>query len=676
MSISQYITTDTTSVWGDTLHTVGSRDDQIVEFIMSEFNWFSTARQERESIWVECWAAYLGSPAATAAMRGRLLRHVGDVGNDWRHRINVGKAFENVETVVSYLMSAFFPNNEWFDVVPTEENLYKLAPIVRKYTATKLQQAQFISHWEMHLRQAAITGLSCIALPWRFETTKFKKKVKVRTPHYDKQPELGKRIKYEESIVEKVIVNRPSFEVIDIFDIYVQPNAIDINDCPVIRRITKSKAELAQCIQSGYYKNINTLDVVRATPYAQAGDTAQGNKQLIKTFQGIQIDNGYHWGDEVELLEYWGDVHLDGITYHDMCAVVCCGKLVKFETNPYWCGKPFIFSSYIPIVRSVTALGTIEPSLGMLHELNIITNQRLDNLELSVNSMWEKLDDGVMGDEDVYTEPGKVFKVGAMGNLRPIDMPTSFTVTYDEASVLEQRIDKNTGTGAMVGAGVGRSGERVTATEIQATRDAGGNRLSGVHKHIEETSLYPLLAKLYRLFQQFVEEDETIRTPRQGEVGSYDYVKIGHEELQHEFNLMPVGANHVADKEYEINKTLQFLQVAAQYPDMSKHVNFYTILLKLARLYGFDDVDQYIIENITVPEGQANAGAVPTAPPQAPNPEEDMLKAFYEGGGSANVSAMQGQLQADGGASMLNEMFGVDISGAPPAMSPDALAMQ
>lgn len=673
MSISKFITTDTSSVWGDRLHNTGSRDQQVVEFIMNQLEWFSTARQEREAIWLETWAAYLGSPAAVATMRNRLLRHVGDVNNDWRHKINVGKAFENVETIISYLQGAFFPNNEWFDVIPTEPGLFELAPVIKKYTATKLQQAAFISHWEMFLRQMCITGTSVLALPWRYETTQFKKKVKVRNPKYGENPELGERIKYKVDTVEKVIVNRPSFETLDIFDVYLQPNAVDVNDSPIIRRLTKTKAELAQCIQSGYYRNLSALDVVQHKPYysTNTNSVANSNKQLIKTFQGINVENGYHWGDEIELFEYWGDVHLDGVTYYDICATICCNKLVKFETNPYWCGKPFIIGTYIPVVRSISALGTIEPSLGMLHELNIITNQRLDNLELSVNSMWEHVNDGTLQPEDVFTEPGKVFPVAAPGNIRPIEMPRNFTITYDEANVLETRIDKNTGTGAMVGAGVGRSGERVTATEIQATRDAGGNRLSGVHKHIEESALFPLLTKVYRLFQQFIEEDETIRVPGE-EIGTHNYIAVGSDELQHEFTLLPVGANHVADKEYEINKTLQFLQVAAQYPEMTKHVNFYAILLKLARLYGFDDVDQYIIEDRNQPEQTQPQQMAPATP----NPEEEMMKAFYEGGGSANVSAMQGEMQADGGASMMNSMFGVDIGGAPPAMSPDALAVQ
>ncbi len=470
-----------------------------------------------------------------------------------------------------------------------------------------------------------------MALPWRYETAKFKKKVKIETPNYGKPQEHGTKARFKVDTVEKVLINRPDFETLDIFDIYLQPNATDCNESPVIRRLTKTKADLAGCISSGYYRNLTTLDTVRATPY-YSSSTSQSNKQLIKQFQGIQVENGYHWGDEVELFEFWGDVHLDGVTYHDVIATICCGKLVRFETNPYWGGKPFIIGTYTPVVRSITAIGTIEPSLGMLHELNIITNQRLDNLEISIDSMWEMVNDGTLQPEDIYTAPGKVFSVSQPGNIRPVEMPRNFTVSYDESSVLEQRIDKNTGTGAMIGAGAGRTGERVTATEIQATRDAGGNRLSGIHKHIEETALYPLLKKVFRSFQQFVEEDETIRVPG-AEVDEYDYVAVGAEELQHDFTLLPVGANHVADKEYEINKTLQFLQLAAQYPQMTEHVNFYRILVKLARLYGFDDVDQYIVEGKNAEAVQQEAPQ--QMPPQAPNPEEDMMKAFYEGGGSA-----------------------------------------
>jgi hypothetical protein len=661
---SEFITTSTTH-WGKVDSTV-SRDKQIVAFVHKQLQWFSNARLKREEVWTECWAAYLGSPEAMDSMRKTFLRTVGDVENDWRHKINVGKAFENVETIVAYLQAAFFPNKDWFDAIPSEPGYMDLVPVIKQFTREKFRQGKFISHWEMFLRQCCITGVSVIALPWRYEAIPKKKKVKVNQPLYPNNViDLDSKAKYKEVVYEKVLSNRPEFETLDVFDVYFQPNCIDLNDSPIIRRLTKTKAELAQCVSSGHFKSLTYEDIERAKAYIPGN--SESNKELIKYYQGLDLNDAFNWGDEVELYEYWGDVHLDGITYHDVVATVCCGQLVRFETNPYWCGKPFVVGSYIPIVRSISALGTIEPSLGMLHELNIVTNQRLDNLEISINSMWEMVNDGTLQPEDVYSAPGRVFPVAQTGNLKPVEMPNNFTITYDESSVLETRIDKNTGTGSYVSPNSARSGERVTATEIQAVREAGGNRLSGVHKHLEETALFLVLEKCFKLFQQFITDDEIIRIPGK-EQDSYDYVSVGAEELQYDFRLEPIGADHVADKEYEINKTLQFLQVSAQYPQMAEHVNFYKILLKLATLFGFDDVDQYIIEKMNEESMTAQQGQQPMQQPI--NGQDALMKEMYEAGGVPMQNALQSNLQADGGANLMSEMFGINSQEALPAVPP------
>lgn len=660
----EFITTSTTR-WGK-VDTTTSRDKQIVAFVDKQLSWFTNARLEREQVWLECWAAYLGSPQAMDSMRKTFLRSVGDVQNDWRHKLNVGKAFENVETIVAYLQSAFFPNKDWFDVIPTEPGYAELATVIKQFTRKKFREGNFISHWEMFLRQCCITGMSIIALPWRYETIKQKKRVKIAQPNYiNNVVDFDEKTEYKEVTYEKILHNHPEFETLDVFDIYLQPNCIDVNSSPIIRRLTKTKAELAQCVSNGHYKNLTYEDIAKAKAYVP-GNT-ESNKQLIKYYQGLDLNDSFSWGDEVELYEYWGDVHLDGITYHDVIATICCGQLVRFETNPFWCGKPFVVGTYIPIVRSISALGTIEPSLGMLHELNIITNQRLDNLELSANSMWEMVNDGTLQPEDVYTSPGRVLPVAQTGNLKPIEMPNNFTITYDEATVLETRIDKNTGTGSYVSPNSARSGERVTATEIQAVREAGGNRLSGVHKHLEETALFLVLQKCFKLFQQFITEDEVIRIPGK-EQDTFDYVAVGAEELKYDFHLEPIGADHVADKEYEINKTLQFLQVSAQYPEMAKHVNFYKILLKLATLFGFDDVDNYIIEEYNPEAGMTSQAKQGMQTSQPMSGQEALMQEMYAAGGLPMQNAVQANLQADGGANLMSEMFGLNTNESIPTV--------
>lgn len=73
--------------------------------------------------------------------------------------------------------------------------------------------------------------------------------------------------------------------------------------------------------------------------------------------------------------------------------------------------------------------------------------------------MFTMVDDGILDIDEVYTSPGKVFKVASHDSLRPMDMGNSnFTVSYQEAATLESNIDRITSTGPLIGGGQPRGG--------------------------------------------------------------------------------------------------------------------------------------------------------------------------------------------------------------------------
>lgn len=621
----------------------------VAGYVNSEFERFQSARHRVEETWLESWSAYLGTPEAQDFDRMSTLRLIGDANGDWRHRINVGKAFESVETIHSYLIQAIFPNRDWFSVSPMQPGYLELSKVIKKYMGNKFQSCNFRSHWETFLRQLIITGNSVMALPWRYETVKWKKRIKVKVPVLDHMGQvIDERVEWNEVEQDRIISNEPAFEALDVFDVFIDPQATDPNDGALVRRLVKTRASIIQLVKSGLYKNIGPLDVIKAKAVSQA----EHNKNTVRLFQGVDVGAPYNMGDLVELYEYWGDVHLQGITYHDVVVTVMGDKVLRFEPNPYWAGKPFIVGSYIPVVRQPYAMGAIQPSLGMLHQLNTITNQRLDNIELAIDSMWQVVDDGVTDISDIYTAPGKIIQVAEMGNIAPVARDTNFTVSYQEASVLESSIDKNFGTGPLIGVGQGRGGERVTAAEIQAVRDAGGNRLSGVHKHIEDTSLLPLLSKVYRLMQQFVTEDEVVRVTG-SQPGENVFIQVGPQELSYDFQFAPVGADHVTDKQQYIQTRLDFIASVSQNPEMAAHVDFKNILLDLVQHFGFEEPEKYIKEAPEAPPQEVQGGA--------PVPQEDpLMEELGQMGGQHLQDAFMGRAMADGDESLvLNELTGI-----------------
>lgn len=596
---------------------------------------YKNARLRLEEYWQACWSYYYGTPEAVQVQRslGRLFQ--GDTRTDWRHRITLGKGYEIVETIHGYFMQATFPTRRWFRATPCYPGYQQLAGVVTKYTQDKLTKAQFRLNYEMFLRQLIVTGTSVIALPWRYETVKQRKKVRTTVPSFVVGVEDG--VRWDVIEVEKVSHNEPDFEVLDIFDCWLDPNTNDINKGNFVRRIRKTRADVINLINAGVYSGAKPSDVMHCSSYVRGED----KRREVRELNGLTLEHPVNMGDTIELFEFWGDLNLPGVVLRDVVVLVMGNHVLRCDPNPYWSGKPFVMGTYTDTASKPYGVGALMPVLGMLHELNTITNHRLDALEIALDPMYTMVDDGVLNAADVYTEPGRVFTVGDHNTLRPMQGHTVNTVSYTEVQNLEQYVDKAIGTGAMVSANAARRGERVTATEIQATRDAGGNRLSNVHGHVNEQVLVPLLAKMLRLMQQFVTESEVVRIEQQG--GSVEYYGVGAEELAYDFILEPLGADHILSQQDYVQKRLDFLASVAPYPEMISRIDMSKYLEDLLLNFGMENPETYLKPVEEAPE----------ATDVESDPVSDSLRTM---GGNAFVGAYGSS--PEGMAEMTNMLMG------------------
>lgn len=549
---------------------------------------YQNARRTKESTWMECWQAYLGSPEAVADFIGAgVLRGSStDAAQFWRHRIHKSKAYSNVETVVGYMTGAFFPNKEWVSLTPQLPGLAQLEPVLNKYFLHKLDSAGFKAEWALFLRQLCITGSSCIALPWRREAVPVHQRHPVTTPNAD-EGGLMKRGPYRESVVERVVYNAPEFEVVNCFDYWLDPREPNPQRANMVRRVSRTKGHLLEEIQLGLYPHLQAGHVCMAPSTTHTNN----DKRAVQYYQGIS------WcpEDEIELYEFWGNLETSEGVFKDVHVVTLGPHVALFENNPFWGGRPFIHGSYTPVVGTPYGLGLLEPALGCLHELDSITNQRLDNSELVMNGMWTYTPDGVLRVEDVYSEPGRVIQVADHNSIRPLQLGSpNFTVSYSEQQNLEADIDQATGTGSFINVGQGRGGDRVTAQEIQATRDAGGNRLTSVYTWVSTTAFEPLLNRVWQSIRQFVTEDETLRLSENSVDGpKWVWLTIEPTDLG-EFHVKPVGADHIADREFALNKRLQFLDLVSANPVMSEQLDWLEVMKDLASRFGYDDFDRFM----------------------------------------------------------------------------------
>jgi hypothetical protein len=637
-------------------------NQDIVDFIKGLHKHWSEDRQPIEEEWKACWAEYFSNSRGADTIRAEAAQIIGDVQTDWRHKIPTGKAFELVEDANSYLQGAFFPNKQWFDILPKQiipdDDWVDVLKVIQKFIQVKLDEAYFSEYWDMNVRQCLITGTSVLALPWRYETTKSKKNVKITNSKGTES--------FVPKVVEKVIKNGLDICVLDMFDFFIDPLASDPKNANCIRRYTKTKGELVRLVENGTFNQEKVSTILNLERMSE--DSSTYNKSEKVYFAGASSgQKEYCSTDKVDVLEYWGNIVVAGRELIDVCATISGDTLLDLRPNPFWGGKPYVVTTFVRVHEHPYGLGLLAPVCGQLHQMFTTMNHRLDISELVVNPMWKMLNDGTTDLSSLFSAPAKIIPVESMENLQPITFNAqNLGITVEEENMLEQRIERVTGISAYVGQGGGRDAERVTAAEVNAKRNAGGNRLGRYHKHIEDTALRELLEKCYSFMQQFVVDDEIVRVTGASAgstTGSYDFIKVGQEELQHEVDIIPVGSDWVVDKEREITERLDFIGLVSQNPIMSQMVNWEEVMKDLARRMIKQDWDKFInlgtqqaapmpsgIQDSATPPQQDIQPPMPPAPPEFSIPVEQRLAA------EAPLEGKQAMMQMMGNPEVMNQL--------------------
>lgn len=591
---------------------------------------WKAARYGLEQHWRECWALYFGTKNAEDFLRSRVqVDAVGDVGKDWRHHISQAKAYDLVETAIPYFKSASFPNEDWFDLVPVVpvpgDDLHMALKVLKGFIKKKLDDSNFKSVWEVFLRQLCICGTSVIALPWRLETTHKKKRVRVRGEWGDTMQEME---------VEKIVYNAPDMAVEDMFNIYLNPDEDDPNRTDMIRRFTLQRGEIARLVRDGVYPKAKLSDIYNVRPWKRGRE----ERNDVDTF--YHVETAALNSDVLELYEFWGCLELPNKELYDVVITWAGEQLLRVETNPYYGGRPFVVGRYTPIPASPFGWGMLSPIMGNLHELNILANSRLDGLEITLQPTFLVRNDGTVDPNDVTVEPGKAIPVADVDGIRQLITDNNFAaVSLQEEQIREQLIERRTGTSSFVGTAPGRSGERVTAKEVEATQSAGGSRLSGVYENIERESLMEVLQRTYQYAQQFQSFDEII--PVQGKDSSeLLYAQVGALELSYDMNIKPIGAAHIADKEHRLRMYTDWLAVMNSNEQLMQYINWEEVAREFTRKFIEHEPDRFI-------QGQeAQAQQMPMGQPS-------FADAAAEVGGNELKNAVNANMMMDGGMNMM-----------------------
>lgn len=533
----------------------------------------------------------------------------------WRHRVSTGKPFEIVETLVAYFKGATFPTDDWFNCAALQPNLGDHAKLIKELTKVELETAFVRDRYEAMYRNAAIYGVSTVKLCWKEEQDR---RLSIEFDELGLPKERWKTID----------TSSLSLENIHPYDVWFMGNKCP-NSGGLFVRLHPSKQDLYYWSQQGY---ITITDELLEEYKDEYKDTVEDKHPNDVAKMGV--------------VEYYGPLLYNGHRYWCVHAIFVGDVLVRMADSVYGCGIPYVTTTMFEDKDSIYGMTVLDPASSALHTMAVLLNSRLDNLTIRIDNMWERVDDGLLSSEDVYSEPGKVFNVSQLGNIRPIDLgPPNFVVTYDEGMVQDRAINGICSVGPLIGGGQPRSGERVTAQEISAVRDSGGTRLSAIHTHFEDQFTIPFLRKAFLLLQQYVVNPRVVSL-YDYELDTRAFFQVDPEYLSYPYEFRPVGATYVVELQRQLQDVMQLIDVAGRVPEMAKMLDYPKLLTEVLKQMRFPNAKSFI-------------KSPPTSPTSAPTePLPDM-------GGELMAQGIKTQLVQDGGASMINNL-GVPTEGIPP----------
>lgn len=493
----------------------------------------------------------------------------------------VPSAWSVIETLLPQIMSAIVNNKVFVQVLPVEKDDVKQAKLVEQLIMYQLNRAEFYPKFYQWFKSCLIYGTAYMKVGWDFRSREI--------TATESETLFGLKIGTKQIRKKIIEFDGPQMDYVNPYDLYVDPRATRIKNARyAIHRVWKDIDYLYEMQERKLYKNIDLVrpgvgyldDILRSV----FGDVSR-----VPTGQIAQDKN------KVELLEYW----------ERGCVRTLANRttLIRDDKNEYHHGEiPIIDIRDTVLPDMFFGVGSIEPILSLIHELNALRNQRLENVKNITNKVylgnrnadvnWETLED-----DDV---PGGVILTDDINNtLKPKDENAVFVPTINEENIVKNDIQEATGVWDYAKGATPSRAE--TATGISKLQQAAFNRFALKIQNIMQTGVKPLVRFFIQLDQQFLTKAQAVRIA--GEKG-WDFKDVSAADIPLEYDLV----ENIGAIEYNKDLRRQQLLMVSQTPIMN--------LPNIRK----DELQKEILDEL-VDDPDRIVGPIQAAPPMVPGQE-------------------------------------------------------
>ena len=220
----------------------------------------------------------------------------------------------------------------------------------------------------------------------------------------------------------------PNFEALNIYDCFPDPNSTNISNMRwFIYRTFKTVDELENENDTrgfDYYSNLKELRQA-VEDKSKSSDTNNTSlpdnlqyREHRRTMLSTQELEGQDKSnpDLVVLRRFTRDRWVDYVPEYDM--------VIRDIENPYFHGElPIVYGVDYPYPGELYGMGEIEPIDRIQRAINAVLNQRLDNVELTINNMWKVQKGHGVDLHTLVSTPGNIVTTNDMNAVEPILVP-------------------------------------------------------------------------------------------------------------------------------------------------------------------------------------------------------------------------------------------------------------
>lgn len=449
----------------------------------------------------------------------------------WRSKLFVPWSFTVVETIIP---KVFARDPKWRAISRSPDFPPDGPAVVQDLLNYQWGRMGMRMKMYDYIKDSLMYSKGMAKVSWRFKT-------KTKTMM---EPIVGKddKITFKEVKKTDIDYDDPMVEIVDPFDIYIDPDATSSGyggDAQFL--IHRKTVPLKEVKDNPNYQNV---DEIKQANYAD-----QYMDKLVR-FRDDTPAKDKH-SDLVEILEYWEK---------DRLIVIANRNIILRDTpNPYHHKEiPFVeLDDYRDPHRlyGQSELSVIDP---LQREVNSIRNQRRDYDNLALNPVILMVPGTLRNPNSAVMAPASVWMVSDLNSISTFELPQ----LQGSAVQIEQQTAQDIKmTVAIDEIGIGLlpdNPQRRSATEVVTAQSMAGKRFA-IKIALLEEAVKKIGFLVFAMDQQFLDQERMIQIV--GERGATEWVQLSPEDIRGDYYVdIETGSMLPKDEIAQRQEAIQLLQ--------------------------------------------------------------------------------------------------------------------